>query len=208
MDHRLNSARRNPTGRIVCHGDSLTEGADVAENERWTSLLADGLGVEVTNTGIGGDTSGGMLARFSAEVIPKGPDITVVMGGTNDLWWNLDVEIVLANIFSMVCQSRSRQIQAAVALPFPISRELAQQRDFAPPLGGYDNFTAKQRRLTAALGRAAREYEVPAIDLSELFLDTAGAVRREYYLTDGLHANPRGHRAIARAMAQVLRPML
>ena len=40
--------------RILCHGDSLTEGTDIEAAYCWPSLLQNALGTEVINTGIGG----------------------------------------------------------------------------------------------------------------------------------------------------------
>jgi lysophospholipase L1-like esterase len=48
--------------RIICHGDSLTEGKDIEAAYRWPSLLQNALGTEVINTGIGGDTTAGLLS--------------------------------------------------------------------------------------------------------------------------------------------------
>ena len=43
--------------RILCHGDSLTEGTDIEAAYRWPSLMQNALGAKVSNTGIGGDTT-------------------------------------------------------------------------------------------------------------------------------------------------------
>jgi lysophospholipase L1-like esterase len=48
--------------RIICHGDSLTEGKDIEVAYRWPSLLQNALDTEVINTGIGGDTTAGLLS--------------------------------------------------------------------------------------------------------------------------------------------------
>ena len=82
--------------KIICHGDSLTQGSDMAKPDTWTSLLGNHLGVPVVNTGISGDTTAGMLARFTVDVVPQKPNIAILMGGTNDLWYDLDVNLILA----------------------------------------------------------------------------------------------------------------
>jgi len=39
--------------KIICHGDSLTEGADIEPAYRWPSLLQNSLGgIDVINTAI------------------------------------------------------------------------------------------------------------------------------------------------------------
>ncbi|MCP4690478.1 MAG: lysophospholipase, partial [Desulfobacterales bacterium] len=61
--------------RIVCLGDSLTEGADLEKSSGWTALVENALGVEVVNRGMGGDVTGGMLSRFYPDVVTLKPDI-------------------------------------------------------------------------------------------------------------------------------------
>ena len=82
---------------IVCHGDNLTEGADIEIAYRWPSLLENVIGREVINTGIGGDTTAGLLSRFPTDVVPLKPLAIILTAGTNDLWWELPVNAVMAN---------------------------------------------------------------------------------------------------------------
>ncbi|MFO7911179.1 MAG: GDSL-type esterase/lipase family protein, partial [Desulfotignum sp.] len=74
--------------KIICHGDSLTQGSDMAKPCTWTALLENRLNIPVVNTGISGDTTAGMLARFAVDVVPRKPGIVILMGGTNDLWYD------------------------------------------------------------------------------------------------------------------------
>ncbi|MCK5845773.1 MAG: hypothetical protein KAG97_13755, partial [Victivallales bacterium] len=67
----------NPEGEICFLGDSITDGCE------WRELT----GIEtVTNRGIGGDTSWGLLARID-EVTEGKPAKVFLMIGTNDLAW-------------------------------------------------------------------------------------------------------------------------
>ncbi len=87
--------------KIICHGDSLTEGADIEPAYRWPSLLQNALGgIEVINTGIGGDSTAGLLSRFTADVVSHKPDTVILLGGTNDFWWDIPVNMVMANLYS------------------------------------------------------------------------------------------------------------
>ena len=54
---------------IVCHGDSLTAGADLNPNYTWPLLVENQVKVKIINSGIGGDTSGGLLGRFYPDFI-------------------------------------------------------------------------------------------------------------------------------------------
>ena len=49
--------------KLLCLGDSLTYGYDVACEYRWTTRLAKERGISVCNEGLCGDTTGGMLYR-------------------------------------------------------------------------------------------------------------------------------------------------
>lgn len=144
--------------QIVCHGDSLTEGTDIEAAYRWTSLLENVLGPEVINTGIGGDTTAGLLSRFTTDVIPRKPDAVILMGGTNDFWWDLPVNTVLANLFSMAYQARYHGIAPLFGLPMPFDIDRAAKQPYHPPEAGYDQLLARIRSLGEKLKPAADEY--------------------------------------------------
>lgn len=67
--------------KIVCIGDSLTEGYQMDLSKRWTDVLQEKLDIEIINSGICGDTTGGMLARFKEMVIDHKPTHVIIMGG-------------------------------------------------------------------------------------------------------------------------------
>ena len=87
----------------------------VPDGNRWDEIVAQARAVEaagatIINSGIGGDTSGGLLGRFYPDAIQHHPDMVIIMGGTNDLWWDLEINLILANIFTMTCQARHQGI--------------------------------------------------------------------------------------------------
>lgn len=49
---------------LVCHGDSLTAPEELERGSIWPSLVENRLKINVINSGIGGDTTGGLLSRF------------------------------------------------------------------------------------------------------------------------------------------------
>ncbi|MFT6707865.1 MAG: acyl-CoA thioesterase-1, partial [Flavobacteriales bacterium] len=51
--------------KLVTLGDSLTEGYNIDKLKRWTKLLHQKHNLEIINSGISGDTTTGMLSRFS-----------------------------------------------------------------------------------------------------------------------------------------------
>jgi len=183
--------------RLVCLGDSLTEGADLVIGHTWPSLVGNALNLEVLNSGIGGDTTQGMLSRFYPEVIPFKSEYVFIMGGTNDLWWNWEVKIILGNIFSMCFQARYHNMTPVIGLPMPIDVESAQKTGFTPPLQGYERFVEMQADLINKLKLYATDSEVPVVNLHQPFLNNDQKADSTMFLDDGLHPNQKGHQLIA-----------
>lgn len=183
--------------RILCHGDSLTEGTDIETAYRWPSLLQNALGTEVINTGIGGDTTAGLLSRFSTDVITRKPDVVILMGGTNDFWWDLPTNTVLSNLFSMAYQAQYHGIAPLFGLPMPCDKNRAAEQPYSPPEGGYERLLTKVKSLGQKLKTVASESDIPVLDFHHLFIDDGGQIRSDLFLDDGMHANQQGHRMMA-----------
>ena len=190
--------------KLICHGDSLTQGADLDRRSAWPAQVASRLNITVINSGIGGDTTGGLLGRFYAEVVQHPADAVLIMGGTNDLWWDLDLKLIRANIFTMACQATHFDIIPLVGIPPPIFVEKARQQDFAGPEGGYEQLADQLRMLVEALELAAEQNEVACLDFHRPFLDATGNPVEEYFLDDGLHPNQAGHKLMADIAIEML----
>ena len=190
---------------MVCIGDSLTEGTDIPTGHTWPALVANALGIDVINCGIGGDTTTGMLSRFYPEVVVTKPAFVFIMGGTNDLWWNWDANTILGNLFSIIVQARHHGMAPVIGLPLPVNVTAARANDFSPPQGGYDRFTEKMEAMVKDLIRHATESEVAVVDLHHPFFEKNRRIRTDLLLPDGLHPNRAGHRTIARAITSVFR---
>jgi lysophospholipase L1-like esterase len=178
---------------LVCHGDSLTEASDLDRQSIWPSLVESRLKINVLNSGIGGDTTAGLLSRFYHDVVRHRPDYVLIMGGTNDLWWNLDVKLIQANIFTMACQAEYHNIVPLVGLPLPMVVERARNQDFMAPQGGYQKCVEKLATLAKTLTLLAQQNEIACLDFYHPFCDDTGAVQEKYFLEDGLHPNENGH---------------
>lgn len=187
--------------QIFCHGDSLTEGTDIEVAYRWPSLLQNALGTKVINTGIGGDTTAGLLSRFSTDVIPRKPGAVILMGGTNDFWWDLPTSTVLANLFSMAYQAQYHGVAPLFGLPMPFDKNQAAKQSYSPPQAGYDQLLAKVKSLRQKLKTVAGESDIPVLDFYHLFIGDGGRIRSDLFLDDGMHANRQGHRMMAELAA-------
>ncbi|MGD9051936.1 MAG: GDSL-type esterase/lipase family protein, partial [Desulfobacterales bacterium] len=174
----------------------------------WPSRVASCLKIKVVNSGIGGDTTGGLLGRFYPEVVHQHADAVLIMGGTNDLWWDLDLKLIRANIFTMVCQATHHDMIPLVGLPPPILVRKARLQDFAGPEGGYARFVDQLKVLVNALELAANQNEVTCLDFHTPFLDKVGNPIEEYFLDDGLHPNQAGHKLMADIATEMLKGLL
>ena len=190
---------------IVCHGDSLTEGADLNPNYTWPKLVENQVKVKIINSGIGGDNSAGMLSRFYPDVIRHEPEMVLIVGGTNDLWWDLDPNYIQANIFAMACQAEYHGIAPVVGLPLPLYLENIRQQKMMAPIGGWKNCIQKLDRLAGVLAASARENDIAILDFYNLFRDRKGATVGKYFLEDGLHPNKDGHLLMASTASEFLK---
>ena len=190
---------------IICLGDSLTQGADLDPSRTWPGLADNALaGVAVVNQGIGGDTTGGMLARFPSVIVPAKPDLLLILGGSNDLWFGLDRRIIVANVYALVSQARFHSITPLVATPLPFVADVVKAQPWLPPPGGYGVMAQELAALRTDLARAAESSEVLCLDLYSRFCDADGVVQSRFFLEDGVHPNYPGHQRIARALLAVM----
>ena len=190
--------------RIACHGDSLTEGADVDAHLRWPSLLQAALDVEVINTGIGGDSTAGMLSRFSTDVVRHNPRAVILLGGTNDFWWDLSPRTSISNLYTMAYQAQYYGIVPlfGLALPFDVDRANKQYEN--QPEAGYEKLFEKIQQLNTRLKALAQADQITVIDFHDLFLTADGTVRTDCYLEDGVHPNEKGHQRMSRLAVSIL----
>lgn len=180
--------------KIVCIGDSLTEGLGVDEEKSWPVVLGQLGKIEVINSGISGDTTAGMVGRFYNHVIDSRPTHSIIMGGCNDLWWDVPVNIVLANIYSMMKQALHYRIMPIIGIPTPIFMEGMDREAIWEPFNGYSVFQDKLTHLVNALRDMGERNGWQYIDFHSLYMDESETVNQQYFLgTDGLHPNEKGH---------------
>ncbi len=104
--------------RIVALGDSNTAGFGVATAQAFPARLeamlrANGVDAQVSNAGISGDTTAGMLARLDRSV-PEGTRIAIVQGGYNDLRRGSDTAAIGANVDAILARLRARGVRAVL----------------------------------------------------------------------------------------------
>jgi acyl-CoA thioesterase I len=115
---------------IVAIGASNTTGFGVGEQNSYPAVLQAllrkrGINANVTNAGVNGDVTGGMLRRIDGAV-PKGTDIVILQPGANDLRFFGTKAVRTANIAAMTARIRARGIRVIVYDPPTIPADFYQ----------------------------------------------------------------------------------
>ncbi|OLN32722.1 GDSL-type esterase/lipase family protein [Desulfosporosinus metallidurans] len=187
---------------IVCIGDSLTHGYKVKQRENWPSLVSQALNIEVVNQGINGDTTGGMLARFNADVIGFKPSHVMIMGGENDLIWGVPITVVEANLAAMVQQAAQRSIIPMLGVPLPIAISKAQK--YWSFVNNFPEVNKSLEEIRTWIISFAKNFSVTVVDFYPCFVDGQNAVLPDLYC-DGLHPTPTGNKLMSDVVLKTLK---
>ncbi|WP_408596555.1 GDSL-type esterase/lipase family protein [Pseudomonas sp. PLMAX] len=142
--------------KIVFLGDSITKATDYG-SVTLTDCFAFKVGAlagyapsEIFNAGVSSDTSGGMLARITTDVIDKAPAVCVVMALVNDVVQDVPISAYKENLRAIA----SRMIVAGIKVVF-----------VSPPLDrGSQALQEKCRSYLEALEAVSIEFSAPFID--------------------------------------------
>jgi acyl-CoA thioesterase-1 len=118
------------TLNIVAIGASNTSGFGVGEQNAYPAQLQallrkKGIDARVTNAGVAGDVTAGMLSRLDGAV-PKGTNLVILQPGANDLRFFGTKAGRTANIAAMAQRLRARGIRVIVYDPDPIPSDWYQ----------------------------------------------------------------------------------
>lgn len=108
-----------PAPRIVFLGDSLTAGYGLDPREAYPSLVADrlraaGLGFDVVNAGVSGDTSAGGLSRLDWSLEGDVRVLVVALGG-NDALRGLGTPELAGNLSRIIERAMARGVRVILA---------------------------------------------------------------------------------------------
>lgn len=170
--------------RIVCIGDSLTEG--FADPDNWPYHLKARLGGdwEVIDQGVGGAFTADMLDRTDAA-LQLNPHFVIVMGGMNDLTNDKPLETIQVNLDAMCTRIESHGAVPVLCTVTPTSDHLAQ-RD----------------HLNAWITEYARLRGYDVIDFCAVIGNkmNPGSSDPTLVLSDGKHPNAAGYAAMGNAI--------
>lgn len=198
--------------RIIFAGDSVTDmgstcpvGEGLRDNlgvgyvrilENMLSTWYPEVNLRITNSGISGNTSRNLLARFERDVLSLNPDWVSICIGINDVWRQFDCPAMLdaqvfpeeyeENLESMILQVKDKVKGVFIMTPYymePNEKDAMRSR-----MDEYGKICEK----------LAKKHGCVFIDLQEMF-NKYFAVRHSTYIAwDRVHPNQVGATMIAR----------
>ena len=198
--------------RIVCLGDSITQGGEgpggyVWLVRRYLGALYPQQPIEVVNAGISGHKSTDMLARFQRDVLDKKPDLVTISVGVNDVWHGFydnhpegdgpkGIPLVeyRQHVEDMITQAQKIGAKVVVLTTTVIHED------------GDNKENAKLKSYNAALRDLAKKHHATFVDYQKPFWALINAYQKEtgghelLLTVDGVHMNPTGNRVMAHTL--------
>lgn len=194
---------------IVCFGDSLTAGFQSPTSQNPTgqatpygAFLQESLGglVEIRISGVCGELTGEMVRRFSRDVLQWSPSHVIILGGTNDLGWNVTPAEIFENLMHMYEQAGFAKV---VVVPVTVP-SIRIDLDGAGPDGKVWLRQHVERRYQ--LNGLIREYGaskgLPVVDLFSATAELSTGHLAAKFSNDGLHLTTDGYRLLAQLLYQ------
>jgi lysophospholipase L1-like esterase len=200
---------------VICFGDSLTAGFQSPTRDNPTgretpygqfllSYVSDV--VQVRISGICGELTGEMVMRFRRDVLDHQPGYVPILGGTNDLGWNVSPPEVMSNLAAMY-----EQTLAMGSVPIPVTVPSIRVEDALDSQEGQE-WVAKHLALRSQLNKLIREYAsskcLAFVDLFAATADPGSGQLVAIYSNDGIHLTTAGYRLFAEQVAYILKPLL
>jgi lysophospholipase L1-like esterase len=171
--------RLAPADVILAFGDSLTYGTGASTQEAYPVVLSQLIGRPVVGAGVPGEVTAGGLERLPQVLDEVNPSLLLLCLGGNDMLRKQAAGATEANLRAMVKLARDRGIAVVlIAVPQP---------------GIFSNNAPYYEAI-------ARDNGLPLEDaiLKRLLYD-------DEFKADPIHPNAKGYRAMAEAVAALLR---
>lgn len=203
--------------RMICLGDSNTEGIGDDRGIGWPGRMAENLSKTqpdkwgVVNLGVAGDTSIDIKHRLLSEVLYRTPKRLIIAAGVNDtaqrLWptatgYKIDLtyaRVIWMDILDIIAQAG---VRTAFVSPLPVDERL-MPLVYMP----YDDQDHGNLFSNAAIKRYIDTIRPIIIGRGHLWVDVMSPwLARDYapLLSDGLHPNAQGYDLLANDIQSVL----
>ncbi|MBF0458511.1 MAG: hypothetical protein HQK99_11535 [Nitrospirae bacterium] len=177
---------------IAAFGDSLTVGFQSPTREEpwyretpYTEFLLEKMGgkADFVVKGVSGELTEDMLRRYDTDVLSLKPDYVIILGGTNDLGWSVELSVIASNLFYMYKTALDTGI-----IPVAVT---------VPSLRGYDPLIAPRVVLNNMIKETAAKLNIPFADYFSASCETPVQRLALEYSNDGLHLSTKGYELLA-----------
>lgn len=206
---------RSRSALIICFGDSLTAGFQsptrdnpMGKETPYGQFMQEFLesSAIVRTSGVCGELTGDMVLRIRRDVVSHKPAYVPILGGTNDLGWNVSPEEILANLANMY-----QQVLDCGGCPIPVTVPSIRVEGYEGSREGQEwvsGHLVKRNRLNTLILDHAISADLAAVDLFAATVDSSDGQLAHGYSNDGLHLSTAGYRLFAEQVAKVLKPLL
>lgn len=214
---------------ILFTGDSITDaGREHPVGESDIPGLKNGLGtgyvsvidtllnvvypdytLQLRNTGVSGNTSRDLLARWQTDVLDLAPDYLVVDIGGNDVWRHFDAPAMRAAHVSV--EEYADNLRAMADSTAPIVRSTIFMTPYFLEPNTADPMRAKMDAYRAACHGVCQERGLLCVDLQQAFDEYLQWRYSAYLMWDRIHPGRIGSMIIARSFLKAVgfdRPFL
>ena len=202
--------------KILFQGDSIT---DIGRNTDRGSLqsIGQGYALMVTgelgarypgqytfeNRGISGNRIVDLYARIKVDCWNLEPDVISILLGVNDVWHEFGnkngVEANrFENVYRMLIEdslAKLPNVKFILLEPFALPGTATE--------GKWNEFFVEVVKRSQIVQKLAQEYQLSFVPLQKKLEDACKLCPAEYWLGDGVHPTPAGHRLIADAWLEV-----
>ncbi|SHJ78314.1 Lysophospholipase L1 [Dethiosulfatibacter aminovorans DSM 17477] len=192
--------------KIVCLGDSLTEGVAVDVRNTWPYMMKQSTNCEhdIINKGIRGDTTFGMIGRLHEDVLSENPNCVILCGGLNDCWFDTPANIIVSNIYAIVKRLEFNGIKTVIGIPPVVfSKDRLEGEYPSAPLGGWEKLDNLVSIYREALIAICEEYEYSYFDMQDMFNNHSGNAE-DLIGDDLIHPNEEGNRYLSEIIYEEL----
>ena len=124
-----------------------------------------------------------MVRRLPIDLLTYKPTFTVVLGGTNDLGWDIPPVTIMRNLRELY-----EHAAASSASPIAVS---------VPSIRGFDEYISGRCELNALIMEYCAQRKVPCIDLFRATAEPGTGRLAAQYSNDGLHLTEQGYQVLA-----------
>ncbi|MBQ4110007.1 MAG: SGNH/GDSL hydrolase family protein [Clostridia bacterium] len=196
--------------KILFQGDSITDvgrnserGSTLSIGQGYAMLVTSELGAKFPgkytfeNRGISGNRIVDIYARIKTDGWNLEPDVFSMLIGVNDVWHEISTNNGVEadrfeNVYRMLIEDTKKalpDIKFILMEPFVLKASATEEN--------WETFRTEVAKRGTIVKKLCEEYKLTFVPLQEVFNNACESAPADYWLPDGVHPSPAGHRLIA-----------